>query len=49
LAERVHGLGGAFAIEPALPHGVRLAVNVPRRATEAAEAPPAMPVLQAPA
>jgi two-component system, NarL family, sensor histidine kinase UhpB len=49
LAERVHGLGGAFAIEPALPHGVRLAVNVPRRATEAAEAPPTMPALQAPA
>jgi len=44
LAERVHGLGGAFAIEPVLPHGVRLAVRLPRGAAEALveAAPPAM-------
>jgi two-component system sensor histidine kinase UhpB len=43
LAERVHGLGGTFSIEPALPQGVRLGVSVPQRATEAAvEAPATM-------
>ena len=43
LAERVHGLGGTFSIEPARPHGTRLGVSVPQGATEAAvEAPATM-------